>query len=163
MSTQNKSVSELLDAIPAVIARTNDGGMCLMSGPVILSHIEAIRLLNQIRDWYDAIDPSAIEESNASPIPRNEHIKSKVGYVYLIHDPRRQIYKIGMALDPAARFRSLQSDNNHALKLLHTIPCSDYRTSEQHLHQIYAERRTNGEWFALTQSDVDEIKGIVSL
>ena len=42
----------------------------------------------------------------------------------------------------------------------HLIPCDGYTQAEQVLHQRYNSKRGNGEWFALSDKEVEEIEDI---
>jgi len=44
------------------------------------------------------------------------------------------------------------------LKLVLSIKAEWYKELEEYLHQLYAERRKNGEWFDLTDQDLADIE-----
>lgn len=69
-------------------------------------------------------------------------------------------YKIGRTVDPEARVRHLGIQLPFPVSVEHIIPCEDHKASERALHDMYASKRANGEWFSLLASDVEEIKGI---
>jgi Meiotically up-regulated gene 113 len=46
----------------------------------------------------------------------------------------------------------------HEVTLIHSIETDDMVGLEALLHERYADKRMNGEWFALSDEDVNEIK-----
>lgn len=66
-------------------------------------------------------------------------------WVYLIHAQGTKLYKIGVAADPEARLRELQTANPLGLVLLYKIPGT--RSVEQAIHRKLEEYRVRGEWF----------------
>jgi hypothetical protein len=55
--------------------------------------------------------------------------------------------KVGVALDPEARLRALQTGSPVPLRLEWVITCPDPLELESQLHQECAEYRSHGEWF----------------
>jgi hypothetical protein len=86
----------------------------------------------------------------------------KAGYVYLIQSPTGS-YKIGRSKNIANRLKTFNVKLPFEIEIEHVISCSDYRAAERELHKRYADKRVNGEWFALTRDDVEQIKAIVSM
>lgn len=87
------------------------------------------------------------------------------GWVYLIQsmDTITPRFKIGKSEDPWQRFFELQSVSPSELKLIHLIKCDNIGSLEKHLHRKYDSKRLRfngirGEWFELSQQDVNEIK-----
>jgi hypothetical protein len=80
------------------------------------------------------------------------------GYVYFISDG--VAVKIGIARLVGARLRDLQTGNTKQLSVLHTIETNEPRKVEGWLHWKYSDRRIVGEWFALTASDIDDVKAM---
>jgi hypothetical protein len=64
--------------------------------------------------------------------------------IYFIQDTAGNI-KIGHANNVQGRFRSLQTAHAHKLRLLATIPGSQF--DERRLHKRFAAHRLGGEWF----------------
>jgi hypothetical protein len=83
------------------------------------------------------------------------------GYVYLLGGG--SYYKIGKAKDPERRTETLAVQLPYPVELLHTIESDDYSRAEGYLHERYAHKRLNGEWFNLSDEDVAEIKTLGSL
>jgi hypothetical protein len=83
------------------------------------------------------------------------------GYIYLLGG--EGYYKIGRTMNVNRRVRQLEIQLPWPVKLLHTIPCENHKQSEKKLHAMYANRRANGEWFALTGQDVASIQDIARM
>ena len=76
--------------------------------------------------------------------------------VYFIQAGDGGPIKIGFAIDPKRRLRSLQDGAADGLRLLGTKAGS--KKDERLLHQKYKTERIRGEWFCATQSIIDEIE-----
>ena len=87
------------------------------------------------------------------------------GYVYILKFGN--IYKIGMSVDVEKRmqdisgaYRSTIPNMPYPIELVCDIKTNAMSKLEKRLHRKYRERRTNGEWFELSDSDVEEIKAL---
>jgi hypothetical protein len=79
--------------------------------------------------------------------------------VYLLQDIDVSGYvKIGRSINPYHRLRDFGVKLPFATRLIHVIQCRDDRRVEGFLHEYFAHRHVNGEWFALTREDVETIK-----
>jgi predicted GIY-YIG superfamily endonuclease len=76
-------------------------------------------------------------------------------YVYLISDTNSYSYKIGVSNNPEKRIKSLQTGNDNKLKIIHKVQCQYYNDVETALHNSYQFFKINGEWFELTDDDVN--------
>ena len=75
-------------------------------------------------------------------------------YLYLMADRRTNLTKIGTSKNPKYRERTLQSDNPLIDLLWHwEANLSD----ERYLHQRFETKRMRGEWFDLTDADIQFI------
>jgi len=81
------------------------------------------------------------------------------GYVYLLRSDIG-LYKIGKSKDPASRIRTFGIKLPFRVEYEHVIHTSAMTTLELELHHRYADKRMDGEWFALTPEDVDAIRAI---
>lgn len=72
---------------------------------------------------------------------------------YLMHDSQRGYYKIGKSRNPKVRETTLQAELP-TIDLIHVID-SDI---ELYLHQKFDAKRVRGEWFRLSQDDINYIK-----
>ncbi len=78
------------------------------------------------------------------------------GYVYLLKSGKH--YKIGKSDDIEKRIKSIVVSLPEKAELVHTIRTDDPSGIERYWHQRFAEDRANGEWFALSTSNVAAFK-----
>lgn len=83
------------------------------------------------------------------------------GFVYLIESPDGY-YKIGRTKSPNNRRRTFEVKLPFPIDYICTIATGDMYKLESRLHERFADKRVNGEWFALSPEDVDYIKGLSS-
>lgn len=76
--------------------------------------------------------------------------------VYLIR--ANGIYKIGVSKNVRQRVKEIQSRVKCPVELIHSFP--GWVSAESTLHGIYRNQRLQGEWFDLTNIDVQEITAI---
>ena len=78
------------------------------------------------------------------------------GVVYLMRSGGH--YKIGRSNAVGRRAYELAIQLPERLKLIHAIETDDPAGIERYWHRRFAERRANGEWFALSKADVAAFK-----
>lgn len=78
--------------------------------------------------------------------------ETKVPVCYLMVDSHTNYVKIGFSISPDKRERTLQSEKP-TIKLLHIFS----ENHERHLHNKYKQKRVRGEWFNLTEKEVNHI------
>lgn len=83
--------------------------------------------------------------------------KSVEGFVYLMKS--LEGYKIGVAKDPLSRLNSIRT-SAPSIELIHTFEADDYRMAEDLLHKEFQSKHIAGEWFDLSDSEVEDIKFI---
>jgi hypothetical protein len=79
--------------------------------------------------------------------------------VYLVKS--LHLYTIGKTTDKLrlqSRLRVYRTHNPHGVQLLHVIQTDDATRLEKTLHRKYSERCVGGEWFELTDDQVEEIR-----
>lgn len=83
------------------------------------------------------------------------------GYVYLIQEEgNNDLYKIGVtrSKDVSKRVSALQTGNGNKLILKDYYYSSKPFKMEMMLHNKYSQSREEGEWFALSEDDVNGFK-----
>ena len=86
----------------------------------------------------------------------------KQQYVYLIRCGD-DFFKIGIATDPQDRLKQLQTGNPETLWLVKYFSFDNARLIEETLHNTFSAFRTNGEWFKLTDDQVNRILDLCAL
>jgi hypothetical protein len=84
----------------------------------------------------------------------------KKGHVYFVKDDTGYV-KIGYSQQIDTRIRTLQA-GNPTLRLLDTYLTSDIEGLESLLHETFADKRVNREWFALSAKDIKKAKSIIT-
>ena len=77
------------------------------------------------------------------------------GLVYLIEG--LPLYKIGRTRNLPKRLNDLQASSPAPLKVLCILQTVCMQKLEQQLHRKYKHKRIHGEWFRLSESDINEI------
>lgn len=80
--------------------------------------------------------------------------KYKKGFIYLISDGVGCV-KIGRTTNWAQRFNG---DFSPAARLILVASSNDSYADETKLHQMFDEKRVQGEWFALSENDIQTIQ-----
>ena len=87
------------------------------------------------------------------------YMSSAKNCVYFITDG---VYtKIGIAQDLTKRFSGIQTGNPLKLKALCVIPCSSNKEMQKYeiyLHRYFAETNVRGEWFDISEDDIQRAK-----
>jgi len=86
-------------------------------------------------------------------------MSGKTCYVYVI-ETTAGAYKVGIASNPDARYRSLKTGIPDPSSLLHKIPCptrSHALNLEKSLHEQLYEYHSAGEWFKPPRDIIDSI------
>ena len=91
-------------------------------------------------------------------VPREQNKKS--GYVYLLHCPTNNLYKIGRSKNTPLRHYEIEKQSPVDIVLLHTFYSKNSSNAEKILHDKNINKRIKGEWFNLSNEEVEEIKDI---
>jgi hypothetical protein len=83
-------------------------------------------------------------------------------FVYLLHCPEHEYYKIGYTDDVITRVKSIQSFLPFTVAPICAWETNDYGKLAHALHVKFENRNIRGEWFRLTQEDVDEFRNFVA-
>jgi hypothetical protein len=78
------------------------------------------------------------------------------GYVYLICSAKK--YKIGYSKAALSRASVVSNLSPEGGEIIHLIRTDDMRGTETYWHNRFAEKRGNGEWFALAAADIAAFK-----
>lgn len=81
------------------------------------------------------------------------------GYVYLLQSPSTA-YKIGRTVNPENRMKTFGIQLPFEVEYLAVIPTDDMYLLEATLHERFAYKRLNGEWFELSDADIAYIKAL---
>jgi hypothetical protein len=84
--------------------------------------------------------------------------KRRPGFVYILKGG--PYYKIGCTTSLDRRIKQISPALPFEVDLAHAIETEDMYQTEAYLHDRYASKRQNGEWFLLTDKDVADIKGL---
>jgi hypothetical protein len=102
-----------------------------------------------------------IPEYQDRPEPPKPPTAKHLGYVYVIGQVGRpEYYKIGKTRNLGKRLSQLQVGSPVKLCIIHSVECSNYSYLEGLLHGRYASKRESGEWFHLTDDELDELKSL---
>lgn len=105
-------------------------------------------------DWGNNPNSAGKPWTN-TPKPR----KTSPGYIYVLRGG--ELYKIGRSANPKARIKSLSTVSPVALEVICLSETNDMVGVEIQLHERFADKRQQGEWFALTDDDVHSIRAML--
>ena len=83
----------------------------------------------------------------------NDVRKPSPGYVYLFRD-KEGLYKIGRSKNPQQRAKDI-SQPNFPIDVICILKTNDAAMLECNMHELFAEKRVEGEWFELDEADVN--------
>lgn len=87
--------------------------------------------------------------------------KTRDGYVYLVQSlTALSYYKIGRTKKPEQRMKRFEVKLPFEIQPVCFIETKDMYALEKKLHERFADRRADGEFFALSAADVDYIKSL---
>jgi hypothetical protein len=78
-------------------------------------------------------------------------------YIY-VFGTRTGYYKIGLANDVQKRLSGVQSNCPLKLSVVHYFSCEKTKSIESRLHAVFLSKKTTGEWFSLSRSDIKWIQ-----
>jgi predicted GIY-YIG superfamily endonuclease len=112
---------------------------------------------------YGEDDPMWIEyERNYArePIvkPRRKKIK---GHVYFLKCRNTNLYKIGYSSSVKDRIKNIKQGSPTEIDVIGYVASEDCYADEKACHELFSKKRTKGEWFALTNDDINTIEGLL--
>lgn len=78
------------------------------------------------------------------------------GHIYVLR--AGEFYKIGRTRQLDSRIKALSIQLPFPVEVVHTFPSDDHVEVEQWIHDLFADKRANGEWFRLSEEDVARIR-----
>lgn len=79
-------------------------------------------------------------------------------FIYITGSTETNIYKIGLSSNPEQRVKTINGSSNQKNDYQKIYEVHNMNLSEKSLHLKFKEQRLNGEWFKLTQEDLDWIE-----
>jgi hypothetical protein len=116
-------------------------------------------LLRRFAEWAkatDGFDDVAAMVATKGIGEAEDAAKREEGLVYLIKSGAH--YKIGRSDELERRVKEIRIALPEAASLVHSIRTDDPAGIEAYWHRRFADRRANGEWFKLTNTDVAAFK-----
>jgi len=129
---------------------------------MIISFLRQIK--NQGQKWIDKHNEKEFREEGynicITTTSKKIETKPKKGYIYFAK--RGKYTKIGLTTkNPIKRIKQLNNDKYpDATVLLHAFKTNDTIRVENSFHKEFENKRVKGEWFKLTEEDIEEIKKI---
>jgi hypothetical protein len=84
--------------------------------------------------------------------------KTTSGYIYFLKC--QEYVKIGISKNPIERVEQVSLLLPFEITLLHVVRSKDIYTTEKEFHNYFSNKRVNGEWFKLSDEDVNVIREI---
>lgn len=139
-------------------------GMLLLAGVIgVITSIAytsgAQGVVSQAQANYELYARNALKTPSVLPVrPKIDSMQS--GYVYVLRGSQGRV-KIGIAKDVSSRVATLQRQSSDTLHVIATKEFESPRSVEKELHRKYKSRRLHGEWFALSEAQVAEVKKLL--
>lgn len=163
-------IDDILHSIPANVRQLIPG----MAKPLLLSVYRQTRFclvqpwwdLNEIQSGLATSIQAIYNDASNVLFPKPVAIKGRKpptneGYVYLIKAPNG-LYKIGYTSNPQDRMRTFENKLPFKVRYHCLIKTDEMRQLEKSLHQYFAQRLIDGEWFKLTAMDVQLMDGLAT-
>lgn len=151
-----KTVSEL-QRVTKLSRRTLDKSIHNESTQI--SHDTALVLCSALdcdfNELYKMVNREEYEEIMKSLWKQQDYLNK--GFVYLIKHLDFGFMKIGKTSDLKVRFNQLKQEFGR-IETVHFIETENAIELEKYFHKMFADKRSEREWFNLTEEDVQIIK-----
>lgn len=148
----------------------------MTSDGILLDREWARSLIEQIADWYRSHTDAEIEEHNRhwqnwinsrpsldeedyTMSTVNAPISGKDGYVYILKSDSG-FTKIGRTTDINNRMATFSVKLPYQVEFEHVIRTNNCVLLEAYLHGSFESKRIDGEWFDLSNEDIDAIRNL---
>jgi hypothetical protein len=126
---------------------------------------EAMNIVKGIQTFYDALtddeiellDMECLDKNHVAQPPIPKKSRQRAGFVYVLRGTDSH-YKIGLTSDPISRLKTFTVKLPFKVSYELVIPTEDMAGLEKELHTRFESKRVEGEWFALTDQDVNDIR-----
>lgn len=139
-----------------------DGRWCLAKqNGTILTEQELDDLIEEVRSIYLSVDA---EKHNRTRRWHNARRRGPVrhtdspGVVYIAKC--NGAYKIGLSKNPQRRLKDIEYQQGSPVKLIYGINTEGMFQTESALHHLFYDKRIEGEWFDLSEDDLEYIAWI---
>jgi hypothetical protein len=120
------------------------------------------------RDWEESPNPYCEfrllamlpHDRRAISIGATMNEDNGTGYVYLIKPVGHNVYKIGCTTNLEKRKLQQEKKLKTPLEYVHFVKSNHYQSAEQAAHIMFSNSHLSGEWFILTDEDVEKFKSI---
>lgn len=96
--------------------------------------------------------------STKAPGRKTKPVLPKSGYIYLVRELSESHVKIGKTRNIKDRVRTFSVKLPFKVETIHELLVKDMHDAEKVLHRHFSRSRVGGEWFELTDDDIDLIK-----
>jgi Meiotically up-regulated gene 113 len=116
---------------------------------------------SRLKHWLELFDDLAEQLNVTSDRLSTQVSTPSAGVVYLLK--AGPYYKIGYSADGGKRLGQIKLQLPYDVEQIHQIVTDDPQGIETYWHRRFARKRTNGEWFQLTDEDVLSFKSRTSM
>lgn len=102
------------------------------------------------------------EKARAKAEAQANQVYDPSGYVYVLKEVNGTHYKIGRTVNPNNRVKTFNVKLPFKVEYEVLIKSDDMYKLERELHNCYASKRVSGEWFALDEADLTELRALTN-
>ena len=154
MSNQKPTSTEILKVAETIGA----AAVCVGAAIMFVTSPDLRRKLADALGQGETKPPTP-KPNQVPPVPRTSSgtpVTGGDGVVYLLK--AGPFFKVGKAQGFDKRYRQIKLQLPFPTEVVHHITCGDISHVERYWHKRFASKRQNGEWFVLTDEDVNEFK-----